>query len=609
MSRARELALLEKWTDAAAATATNTFPPLASPTSPKATKFCCCPNRRRYNLKQPKAKSTLDARNIFLDNDFTYIDDVDRQDDSNNHISIKGNNDRNYSSVRRSEARIDSTDNFADSVALVSLKGLDGHQRETDKWLLLQKQSREECAATIVGNKFADDYDDICDVVNNAGNCRSRIMNTAPQLPTIQQKQQQPKSVELATQCHKAEHLQERRHDKSSHNNSNSNTSANDKSNSYNNNICDCENDKSDGHNSNNALIGNEYHPKVAGGTSTATEVATTGKIVGDNCAGACKSDESVVCEQQQQQYEQQQLASDWLADDHKSDQKISQRLSDSELKHSNSNCKGQQKQHCASVDITSDNGDFSEQQARVNCQLDSSTTTTAPDSNRSTSQQKQSQNNSINYSNDKANNSESDSKIDLQNKMTITTTNAASRKHSRVECGLRSKATTPVTNASTATTKNGITTDNASTTTTSEIVPSGARTATNMTGNTATTDMPTTSLADVAAVHFRNTAASPTPLSRPSTPSLTTVIKTTLVKRTPSTESSKTPSPVTTPTTITKSIVTATVSARAYNSVGNARTGGEVVPGSPQETSSAARPRTSVKQRIAAFAAGNGEY
>ncbi|XP_050317902.1 mucin-5AC-like [Bactrocera neohumeralis] len=568
--------------------------------------------RRRYNLKQPKAKSTLDARNIFLDNDFTYIDDVDRQGDSNNHISIKGNSDRNYSSVRSCETKNGNTDNCADSVALVNFKELDGHQRETDKWLQLQQQGREGSAATIVGNNFADDYDDICDVVDNAGNRRLRLMNAAPQLPIIPQRQQQPKRVELATQCHKADHLQQMRHDKSFHNSS-GNTSANDKSTSNNNNICDCENDKSDGNNGSSALIADNCEPKVAGGSST-----TTGKVVGNNCAGACKSDKRVVCEQQQQK----QLANDGLADDHKNDQQKIQRLSDSELKHSNINCKGQQtqqKQHCVSVKITGDSGDFSELQARVNCQLDSSTTTTAPDSNRSTAQQKQSQNNSINYNNDKANNSESDSKIDLQNKMTITTTNAASRKHSRVECGLRSTATTPVTNATTATTKDCVATDNASTATTTEIAPCSVRTATNMTGNTATTDMPTsasasasvtntatTIVAEVAAVQFRNTAASPTPSSRPSTPSLTTVIKTTLVKRTPSTESSKTPSPVTTPTTITKSIVTATVSARAYNSVGNARAGGEVVQGNPQETTTAARPRTSVKQRIAAFAAGN---
>ncbi|XP_054085597.1 uncharacterized protein LOC105212429 isoform X2 [Zeugodacus cucurbitae] len=611
MSRARELALLEKWTDAAAATATNTFPPLASPTSPKATKFCCCPNRRRYNLKHPKAKSTLDARNIFLDNDFTYIDDADKQ----------GNNNRNYSSVRSSEA-YNSTNNCADSVALVSLKGLDGHQCETNKWLQLQQQERsEEPAATSIASNFADDYDDICDVVDNAGNCRSRLMNVSHQLPTIQQEQQQHNLVELVAQCNKPDHLQQRRHDKGPQNNCKGNTHSNDKSKYNKNTICDCGNNPkptSNDHISSTALIESDCQPKVPG-TNTAVETAATGTVADNHCAGASKSDKSFVSEQQQQQY--QRLASNWLDDDdNKSDQLTIQRLSNSELKHSNNICKEQQTQqdrHCGSVNITNDKCNVSELQARFNCQLDSSTTTDAPESNRTNSQQKQSQNNinSKSKSDKNANNDENDSKIDLQNKMTITTTNAASRKLSRTECGLTSTGTTPVTNTPTTTTKGSVTTDNASTATTSEIAPNSARTAASMTGSTATTNVPTsasesnaapTTIAGISAVQLRNTAASPTPSSRPSTPSLTTVIKTTLVKRTPSTESSKTPSPVTTPTTITKSIVTATVSARAYNAVGNARTGGAVVPGNAQELQAASTPRTSVKQRIAAFAAGN---
>ncbi|XP_068154084.1 uncharacterized protein cv-c isoform X1 [Drosophila tropicalis] len=82
MSNARELALIEKWADIAKPP-TPTRPTL-SPTSPRTiVKFCCCPQRssRHYSLKQPKSKSsvnTLHARNIFADNDFTYIDDVPR---------------------------------------------------------------------------------------------------------------------------------------------------------------------------------------------------------------------------------------------------------------------------------------------------------------------------------------------------------------------------------------------------------------------------------------------------------------------------------------------------------------------------------------------------
>lgn len=79
MSNARELALLEKWTSSSSNGA-KIIPPLSSPTSPKATKFCCCPNRRRYNLKQPKLTTTLHVRNIFVDNDFNFIDDTNEND-------------------------------------------------------------------------------------------------------------------------------------------------------------------------------------------------------------------------------------------------------------------------------------------------------------------------------------------------------------------------------------------------------------------------------------------------------------------------------------------------------------------------------------------------
>ncbi|XP_041674793.1 LOW QUALITY PROTEIN: uncharacterized protein LOC108111664 [Drosophila eugracilis] len=90
MSNARELALIEKWADIATPATPNR--PTLSPTSPPAlhrsiVKFCCCPQRRRYNLKQAKSNSnnnkstvnTLHARNIFVDSDFSYIDDVPRR--------------------------------------------------------------------------------------------------------------------------------------------------------------------------------------------------------------------------------------------------------------------------------------------------------------------------------------------------------------------------------------------------------------------------------------------------------------------------------------------------------------------------------------------------
>ncbi|KAH8351240.1 hypothetical protein KR084_012201 [Drosophila pseudotakahashii] len=93
MSNARELALIEKWADIATPATPNR--PTLSPTSPPAlhrsiVKFCCCPQRRRYNLKQAKSNNgnsnsnkstvnTLHARNIFVDSEFSYIDDVPRR--------------------------------------------------------------------------------------------------------------------------------------------------------------------------------------------------------------------------------------------------------------------------------------------------------------------------------------------------------------------------------------------------------------------------------------------------------------------------------------------------------------------------------------------------
>ncbi|XP_054747775.1 uncharacterized protein LOC129253431 isoform X3 [Anastrepha obliqua] len=624
MSRARELALFEKWTDAAASTATNTFPPLASPTSPKATKFCCCPNRRRYNLKHPKAKSTLDARNIFLDNDFSVIDDVEQRDNSNNSKS--------------DSARNGSNSYCPNSVAVVNLKGINGTgQRETGKWQQLQQQQQNEeiVNATNASSNYADDYDDICDVVDNAGNCRVRLMNAQPQLPVIQQQQQQKQQqrqlsqlrFELAKQCHKADQQQQRWHDKSCHNSSYGNTntkSSNNNSNSCDSNICDskCHTKAiGNGHSGSSVLIECNCQPKVAGTTTTTI-------FAGNNCWGASKSDKNVVDEgdvalkQQQQQLASNAVGNDKSNSNNNSDQQTIQRLSDSEFKCNNNNCKGQQTQQLQQEQLQNNfcnnknnKNKGGESPKRCNCQLDSSTTTpastkTTPDSNRTNTQQKQNQNNNSEYTND----SESDNKIDLQNKMTITTTNAASRKHSRVECGLTVTAT-PTTTAtpstSTVTTANGEAINDASIATTTEIAPNSARITTNMAGTTtasASANAPTTSatITTAAAVQLRNTTASPTPTSRPATPSLTTVIKTTMVKRTPSTESSKTPSPATTPTTPTKTIVTATVTARAYNSIGAKEGGAEANAQETQTASAQSMPRTSVKQRILAFAAGN---
>ncbi|XP_036323799.1 uncharacterized protein LOC118737427 isoform X3 [Rhagoletis pomonella] len=679
MSRARELALVEKWTDAAASTATNSFPPLASPTSPKATKFCCCPNRRRYNLKHPKAKSTLDARNIFLGNDFSYIDDVEQRDscNRNNNKSSK----RSNSSERSSSARNGSNNYCTNSIAAIaSTKGFksSNSKRERDgKWQRLQQQEQEH-----ITTNYADDYDDICDVVDNAGNCEVHLMNAQQQLVVLQQRQkqqqQQPQTqlesrLELPMQCLKADQQQQWRHDKSCHNNSNcsssktnnnNNKNCNSKNNSFDSNIWDRKshtNASGNGQSGNNELIECDCQPEVADIKNVATATTT---VASNNCAGgASKSDKNAVDEGdltalklQLQLQQQNHLASNGLGNDksnnnnnninnhNNSDQQTIQRLSVSEFKHSNNNRKEtqqqqqQQQQHLHSnfCKNKSNNHKVSSepQEFVVNCQLDSSTTTaaptkTAPDSNRTNTQHKYSQNKNKSHKrendshgdddDDDDGDDESANKIDLQNKMTITTTNAASRKHSRVECGLTVTATptTATVTTTTSTTTNGEAINASTTTASAEIAPNSARTTTSMAGHTTTGASASAPMSRSAtastvpsAVQLRNTAASPTPTptptsSRPTTPSLTTVIKTTMVKRTPSTESSKSPSPATTPTTPTKSIVTATVTARAYNNVGAKAACAEdsVV----QETQAMSTlPRTSVKQRIAAFAAGN---
>ncbi|XP_067619349.1 uncharacterized protein cv-c isoform X2 [Eurosta solidaginis] len=624
MSKARELALLEKWTDAAATTATtHTFPPLASPTSPKATKFCCCPNRRRYNLKQPKAKSTLDARNIFLDNDFSYIDDVEQEENSNNYTNDKNNSTRNGS---RSA--------FSNSVAKTSIKGATGSQHKGSSWQQLQKQrqqQRKRLVNAVPNNNYADDYDDICDVAggSDAGNCEGRLMNAQQQESN---KKEQP--LQQQWQC-----------DTNCHNNSNSSNTNKSNSNYCDSNICDRENrtkatsNGQCGNNNNKKLIECDCQPEVA---------ATI--VVGEKSASASKSDIINVVDEvdfalrQLQQQQQQQLTINHNKNKSNSDQQTIQRLRDSEFKHNDSNCKGQAQQQLQSEFCNQHNNNnntnnnnvnkSSELHARVNYKLDSSTTTT-PDSKRisntKTAQQKQSQNTNKNINGLNANESDyncecNNDKIDLQNKMTITTTNAASRKHSRVECGLTVTANpTTITSAEETATTNGEAI-NTSISTTTEIASNSATrtsmaTTSNMAGSTtadASLNAPTTNsnattsttTSNGAAVQLRNNATSPIPTSRPTTPSLTTVIKTTLVKRTPSTESSKTPSPATTPTTPMKTIVTATVTARGYNSVGS-RSGIAVgveaeVNTNGEDQAEQIPSRTLVKQRIAAFAAGS---
>ncbi|XP_017968486.1 exonuclease 1-like [Drosophila navojoa] len=148
MSNARELALIEKWADIATPP-TPTLPGL-SPTSPRTIiKFCCCPQRRRYTLKQPKLKSTantLHARNIFVDSDFTYIDDVPRASRSNNGNGI-GNSS---SSNKRRDEDCDSDydcndyDDEANDIAEISGKSNSDHDGNVALILMNQRNVPEQ---------------------------------------------------------------------------------------------------------------------------------------------------------------------------------------------------------------------------------------------------------------------------------------------------------------------------------------------------------------------------------------------------------------------------------------------------------------------------------
>ncbi|XP_030369444.1 uncharacterized protein LOC115620377 isoform X2 [Scaptodrosophila lebanonensis] len=138
MSNARELALIEKWADIA--TPPQSLSPI-SPTSPRAVKLCCCPQRRRYNLKHPKAPNTLHARNIFVDNDFTYIDDVPRASDGGKSNTKSNSNICNNSRGRDCDSDYDDIVEIGGNSNNSNSSGHDGN--ETEK-LMNQRNAHEQ---------------------------------------------------------------------------------------------------------------------------------------------------------------------------------------------------------------------------------------------------------------------------------------------------------------------------------------------------------------------------------------------------------------------------------------------------------------------------------
>lgn len=150
MSNARELALLEKWSSDGA----TIIPSLSSPTSPKATKFCCCPNRRRYNIKQPKLTTTLHVRNIFVDNDFNFIDDPTLNEDDSNEGGDS----------QEQPLTIENIKNYKRAESWPSAKR--AHKYNLNNSKLLEAEVHKENLQHNAAAK-EHDYDDVEEIVNN----------------------------------------------------------------------------------------------------------------------------------------------------------------------------------------------------------------------------------------------------------------------------------------------------------------------------------------------------------------------------------------------------------------------------------------------------------
>uniref|UniRef100_A0A1A9ZTI0 Uncharacterized protein n=1 Tax=Glossina pallidipes TaxID=7398 RepID=A0A1A9ZTI0_GLOPL len=180
MSNARELALLEKWSS----DAVTIIPPLSSPTSPKATKFCCCPNRRRYNLKQPKLTKTLHVKNIFVDNDFTFIDDSSSTSEEQDKLDKTDANVKNY---KRAEswpcAKKKTNATTFNPTGIQQIVNINDISEEPRQIIATINATRVE-QKTIDAN---DDYDDLVELVNIGGN----------RLETIDKKNVKEKSQQL----------------------------------------------------------------------------------------------------------------------------------------------------------------------------------------------------------------------------------------------------------------------------------------------------------------------------------------------------------------------------------------------------------------------------
>ncbi|XP_037812295.1 serine-rich adhesin for platelets-like [Lucilia sericata] len=201
MSNARELALLEKWSSDGA----TIIPPLSSPTSPKATKFCCCPNRRRYNIKQPKLTTTLHVRNIFVDNDFNFIDDPTLNEDDDNDGD---------------ESALENTKNYKRAESWPSAKRSHKYNLNHPTQLIEAEVHKENLQQHNVA-ECENDYDDVVEeIVNKIKNieCSSSSSKVKAKENDLEVNKEKEREIEV-----KGEEVTEEqwRHNKSCHNNRN----------------------------------------------------------------------------------------------------------------------------------------------------------------------------------------------------------------------------------------------------------------------------------------------------------------------------------------------------------------------------------------------------
>ncbi|KAH8360023.1 hypothetical protein KR093_010216 [Drosophila rubida] len=296
MSNARELALIEKWADIATPP-TPTLPTL-SPTSPRTIiKFCCCPQRRRYTLKQPKYKSTantLHARNIFVDNDFTYIDDVPRANKANKSSSNSSNIDK-----RRQDCDSDYDCNDYDDAAdddeandIAAISG--GHDGNVALILMNQRNVPEQWRQDNKGNISSNS--ELATAAAAAATQSKTCAVTNSQQSGNEQQQQQP-IQRLSNSLQQQQQLQQQHSNKENtlgNKNSNSNGNSNSKSN-YNKPRCnycklpdDAEPQTNNANSDTNTTNSKIDSPKSSQNKMTITTAATTTNIAATATASEC---------------------------------------------------------------------------------------------------------------------------------------------------------------------------------------------------------------------------------------------------------------------------------------------------------------------------------